>query len=206
MPMSRAVICSTMRAFCSGPPSIGTDAGNFCCELAGELRGVGIVAADDHVAVERSVAVEQFGGHIVEGRNQAHSFGHEFGGLLRGRALPDADGARGASAHAGRERNRGVDEDAAVGHCGFELLQQRSLTFEGHGQHQDVGGRAGGAVFHARNVGLRANFSVECAAARCARCASREPMMIDSPARAQRKREPHAGGACASDDGDGACA
>ena len=95
----------------------GADAGNLCCQFAGELRGVGIVAADDDVAVERSVAVEQFSGYVVEGGDEAHSFGHEFGSLLSGGALPDAESARGASADAGRERDRGVDEDAAVGHC-----------------------------------------------------------------------------------------
>ena len=114
MPMSKAVICSTMRAFSSLPPSMRADARNLGRQFAGELRGVGIVAANDHVAVERSVGAEQFGGNVMEGGDHAHFFGHEFGRLLRGGALPHAESARGASANAGRQRHGGVDEDAAV--------------------------------------------------------------------------------------------
>ncbi len=113
MPMSKAVICSTIRAFSSGPPSMA--------------RTPGILAASSRVSCAASASllqtmtsqssgasvVEQLGGNIVEGGDHAHFFGHKFGGLLRGGTLPYAEGARGASADAGRQRNCGVDEDAA---------------------------------------------------------------------------------------------
>src|SRR5580658_4389089 len=71
----------------------GADAGNFSRQFAGELRGIGIVAADDYVAVHGSVSVEHFGGNVVKGGDHAHFLGHKFGGLLSGRALPDAQSA-----------------------------------------------------------------------------------------------------------------
>ncbi len=91
------------------------DAGNLCRQFAGELPSIGIVAADDDVAVQRSVGAEQFGGNVVEGGDHAHSIGHEFGGLLGGGALPDAESARGASADADSQGHGGVNENAALG-------------------------------------------------------------------------------------------
>jgi hypothetical protein len=38
-------------------PVDSSDAGNLCCEFARELRCVGIIAADDDVAVERRVSI-----------------------------------------------------------------------------------------------------------------------------------------------------
>jgi len=132
-------------------------AGNFCREFAGELRGVGIVAANNDVAVERGIGAEQVGGNIVEGSDHAYAIGNEFGGLLGGGALPDAKSARGASAHADCQGHSGIDEDAALGYGGLEFLEKRGLTFEGNGQHQNVGGGASGAVFHARYLCFASN-------------------------------------------------
>src|SRR5580698_5294767 len=88
----------------------------------------------------------------MKGRDHADFFRDQFSGLLRGRALPHADGARGASAQAGGKRNGGVDEDAAGADRGLELLEQRGLALEGDGQHENVGGGTGGGVFHAGDV------------------------------------------------------
>src|ERR1017187_5918697 len=56
------------------------DAGNLCRQFAGELRGVGIIAGNDDVAVERGVGAEQVGGNVVEGGDHADCFGHALGG------------------------------------------------------------------------------------------------------------------------------
>ena len=58
--------------------------GIFAVSSAGELGGVGVVAADDHVAVESIISIKKFRGQVVECCHHAHSLGHEFGGLLRG--------------------------------------------------------------------------------------------------------------------------
>jgi hypothetical protein len=61
-----------------------THARNLGGEIAGQSARVGIVAADNHVAIERRFSVQEIGGKIVKGRNHTHLFGYEFGGLLRG--------------------------------------------------------------------------------------------------------------------------
>ncbi len=189
--MSRAVICSRMRAFSSLPPSMARTPGIFAARERASCSGVGIVAADDDVAVESFVSVQQFSRKVVKRRRHAHSLGHEFGGLLRGRALPDAERARGAAADSGGERDGGVDENAAGADRGLELLEQRGLALEGNSEDEKIGGGAGGGVFHAGDAGLSLRlFCLIFSAASCARCASREPMMMVSPARAQRRARP----------------
>ncbi len=89
-----------------------------------------------------------------------HALGDEFGGLLRGRALPDAEGARGASADSGGERDRGINQNAAGTNRGLELLEQRGLAFEGNGEHQNIRGGTGSGVFHAGNIALGLRLSV----------------------------------------------
>src|SRR5216683_4142272 len=79
-------------------------AGNLGSQSPYFVGGVGVVAADDDIAVDRSVGIQQFGGGIVERGHHRHSLGNQFGGLLRDGALPDAEGTSGAAAHAGRQR------------------------------------------------------------------------------------------------------
>src|SRR5712692_11518179 len=111
------------------------DTGNFCCQLARDLSGVRVVAADDDIAVERGVSVQQFSGDVVESGDHAHSFGYQFSSLLGGGALPDAEGAGGAPSYSCGERYCGVDEDPARTDCRLELFEQRGLAFEGNGEH-----------------------------------------------------------------------
>src|ERR1700722_1954842 len=133
------------------------DPGNFCCQFAGKLRGVGIVTADYDVAVERRVSAEHLGGNIVECRDHTYTVRNKFCGLLGGGTLPDADGARGPSAHSDGQGYGGIDENAALGDGGFELLQKPRLTFKGYGQRENVGGGAGAGIFHPRYFGLASN-------------------------------------------------
>ena len=92
----------------------GAHAGNLCGQrlllFAWRLR---IITADDHVAVDRTVGVQNFGGSVVKRGHDRNSLGYEFGSLLRGRALPDAESAGGAATDARRQRHGSVDHDAA---------------------------------------------------------------------------------------------
>src|ERR1700722_7487296 len=93
--------------------------------------------------------------------DNADLFRNQFGGLLRGRALPDAEGAWSASGEGGGERNGGVDENAAGGDRRLELFEQRGLTFEGNGQHKNVGGGSGGGIFHSRDTRRLPSFGFD---------------------------------------------
>src|ERR1700722_9394729 len=181
----------------------GADAGNFCGEIAGELSGVGIVATDNDVAVERIVSVEQFGGDVVKCGDHAHTFGDKFGGLLRRGTLPDAESARGASADTRGERHGGVDQNAACGNGRVELLEQRCLAFEGNSEHQQIGGGARGGIFHAGDVGLSAGsfFEVCGDLVGALRVARTDDDGLSGPRPAQS--EAGAGGAGAAEDGNG---
>ena len=148
IPMSSAVICSTMRAFSSFPPSIARTPGNFRCEFARELGRVWIITANNDVAVERLVAIQKLSRNIVKGSDYAHSLGYKFRGLLRRRTLPYAERTRGASSNRRRKRNGRIDKDAALLNCRFQFLEKCSLSFEGDRQHQDIGRGASRAVFH----------------------------------------------------------
>ena len=94
----------------------------------------------------------------MERGDDAHSFGREFGSLLRGRTLPDAQGAGGASADAGSERDCGIDQNGAGADRGLELLEQSGLAFEGHGEYEKIRGGAGGGIFHAGDAGLISDY------------------------------------------------
>jgi hypothetical protein len=63
-------------------------------------------------------------------------FRNQFSRLLRGGTLPDSKSARGAAAHSGGERDRGVDQNAAGANHRLELFEQSGLAFEGYGEHQ----------------------------------------------------------------------
>ena len=85
----------------------------------------------------------------MERRHHRNSLGHEFGGLLRRRTLPDAESAGGAAANAGRQRHGGVDHDAAGTDRRPDLLEQGGVAFERDGEHEQISGGAGGDVFFA---------------------------------------------------------
>src|SRR5208282_4052462 len=124
--------------------------------------------------------------------------------LLRGRALPHAKGATGASPHARGQRDGGIDHDAAWADCRLQLLEQRCLPFEGDGQHQQFAGRAGCGILHPGNLRACAHALTDCLsrllrAGRIAR-ADDDGLARTCPA----QREAGARRAGAADDRDGA--
>ena len=122
--------------------------------------GIRIIAADDHVAVDRTFGVQQFGSDVVKSGHDRDTFRNEFCSLLRSGALPDAECAGRATAHARGQGYRGVNDDAAGTNRRFELLQQRCVAFERDGQHQQVRGGACGGIFVAGNLSVRADLFV----------------------------------------------
>ncbi len=80
---------------------------------------------------------------------------------LRGGALPDAESAGGAAANAGRQRHGGVDHDAAGSNRGLDLLEQGGVAFKRDGEHEQIGGGAGGDVFFTRNFCIAANSCLD---------------------------------------------
>ena len=60
----------------------GADAGNLGGKFARQLRRIGIVTADNDIAVERYVSVEQISREIMKCGNDADFFRHHFGSLL----------------------------------------------------------------------------------------------------------------------------
>src|SRR6201997_51867 len=65
------------------------DAGNLRREFARELCGIGIIAADDDVTIERIVAAQQICRQVVKSRNNTYFLWNKLRGLLRGGTLPD---------------------------------------------------------------------------------------------------------------------
>ena len=55
-----------------------------------ELRGIGVIAAHDDIAVDRRVAVQEIRGDIVKCSHNGNALRNEFGGLLGSRTLPHA--------------------------------------------------------------------------------------------------------------------
>ena len=125
----------------------GAHAGNFCRQRSYRRRGVGVVAADNDVAVNGSIAIQDLGGRVMERGHYRHSRWHEFGSLLCRGTLPDAQSAGGPAAHAGGKRHSGVNHDAAFRDRRLDLLEQGAVAFKRDGEHQQIGGSASGAVF-----------------------------------------------------------
>src|ERR1039457_936008 len=166
------------------------DARNLCRQFAGELCGIGIVAANDDVAVERGVGAEQVGGNVVEGGDHADFFGHEFGCLLGRGALPDAKSARGASADADCEGYGSVDEMLPAVIADFSFLRSEAWPSKGTVSIR-MSEAAQAALFSMPDIlAWPPSLCWMAAAACCARFSSREPMMMVSPARAQRRASP----------------
>src|SRR5438445_5975882 len=71
------------------------------------------------------------------------------------RTSPHTESAGGTSPHAACKRHSGIDQDATWANRWFELLEQRSLAFEGNSKHKQVSGRAGIRIFRARYLYIR---------------------------------------------------
>src|SRR5208283_1409158 len=126
--------------------------GDLRREFHRKLRGILVVAAYDYVAIDIVVSSEFFCGQVVECGRDRNALRNKFRRLLRRRALPYAEGAAGAATDARSERNGGVDQNAAGADRGFQLLQQFGLSCERHGEHEQIGGGAGGRIFHSGNL------------------------------------------------------
>ena len=86
--------------------------------------------------------------------------------------------------------------------AGLSCLRSEAWRFEGNSQHQDVGGGAGGAVFHAGHFGSRPDFLLDgCGCLLRALFVARTDDDGFSGAR-PAQGESHARGAGASDDRD----
>src|SRR5208337_1805266 len=107
-------------------------------EFHRDLHGIRIVTAYDHVAIDVGIAIEHVRRNVVECCRDGNAFGYKLSRLLCSRALPNANGAAGASADTCSQRNGGINQDAALTHCSLQLLEQRSLTFKWHGEHQQI--------------------------------------------------------------------
>src|SRR5467141_1763267 len=75
----------------------GAQPGNLGGQLADELRGSGIIAADDDITLDRTVAVQHLGRAVMKRSHYGYAFGDEFCSLLCGRALPYPERAMGSA-------------------------------------------------------------------------------------------------------------
>ena len=82
------------------PAIDGSQSRNLAGQFTHELSGVGIIAADDHIALDRIIAVHDIGGAILKRCDHGYTFGDQFGALLSGRALPHTERPTGAAANA----------------------------------------------------------------------------------------------------------
>jgi hypothetical protein len=114
----------------------GADAGNLGGQIAHDLDGSGIVAANNHIAVDWTIDIEQFGSCVVKGGYDGNALGHKLSSLLRCGALPDAQCAGRRDRQRLRLRNGRINDDAAGTNRGLELLQQRGVTFEWNCEHE----------------------------------------------------------------------
>src|ERR1700694_5640781 len=174
------------------------------CEFHRYLCGIWIIAAHDDVAIDIVIAVEHFRRNVLECGDDRNALRAKLSRLLGSRALPHADGPTGASANARSQRNGGIDQDAARADRRLQLLQQRCLPFEGHGEHQQIAGGAGCRIFQSRNLSIRARPLVDCLCRLLCSCGIARGD-DDSLSRARpAQREAGAGRAGAADDCDGA--
>src|SRR4029077_17890639 len=119
------------------------------------LRGIRIIAAYDHITIDIFIAVQYIRRNVVECRCDRNALRNQLRRLLRSRTLPNANGASGASAHARSQWNGSIDQDAARTNRGLQLLQQRRLSLERHGEHHQIASGTGSRTFHPRNWSIR---------------------------------------------------
>src|SRR5579872_407225 len=123
---------------------------NFSRQFTYALSSVFIVAADDHVTIDRACSFEKVGGQIMKRGHNYHTFGHKFGRLLRCRPLPDSESAGRLTPDTGSQRDGGVNEYLAGAQCGFDVLQGFSVRFERNSESNDFGIGASEPVLGAR--------------------------------------------------------
>src|SRR5262249_7740037 len=73
--------------------------GDLACQFARDLKGPGIVAAHDHVAIHASISGEQVSGDVLKSCRHRHVLWHQLRRLLCSRALPYAQHLRSTPAH-----------------------------------------------------------------------------------------------------------
>jgi hypothetical protein len=92
-----------------------------------------LVAADEHVLVERVVEVaEDRGAHRVQRGDDPHALGDHLGDLLGSRALPHADRPRRLAGDRRRQRDRRVDDELPRAQVLLEVRQRLGLRAERH--------------------------------------------------------------------------
>ena len=75
------------------------------------------------------VAIQHFRRNVLECCDDGDTFGNQFRRLLCRRTLPHSESPTGASADARRQRNGGIDQNAAGKDRRLQLFQQRRLAF-----------------------------------------------------------------------------
>src|ERR1700759_303766 len=98
------------------------NSGNFSRQFTDTLARVFVVAAYDHVAINRCFLLKKIGGQIVKRGHHDHPIGYKFRGLLRSRALPDAESTRGFATDARGERDSGIYENLSGTQRRFDVL------------------------------------------------------------------------------------
>src|ERR1700733_10744310 len=182
----------------------GAYARNLHGEFYRNLRGIRIIAAHDHVAVDivGEVAVEHICRDVLKCCHYGNALWNQLRRLLRRGALPHAEGAAGASADACSEWNRSIDQNAPRADRRLQLFEQCGLAFERNGEHKEIAGGAGRRIFHPGNLSMGTDAFAD--RLRCLlgadRIARTDDHGFSRACPAQRKA--CAGGASASDHGD----
>ena len=83
-------------------PMEGPHAGDFLSQFVGHLPGAIVITANNDVTLNPGLAVQKNRRQILKGSSHGHAFRHQFGRLLGGRPLPDAQCPRRPPAHDGR--------------------------------------------------------------------------------------------------------
>ena len=86
------------------------NSGNFSRQFANPPSSIFVIAANDHVTIDRAALMEQVGSQVVKRGDHCYPVGHKLRSLLRRRALPDSESARVFAANACRQRDGSVDE------------------------------------------------------------------------------------------------
>jgi len=137
-PISSAVICSRMRGILEFAAIDGAQPGNLGGQLADELRGSGIIAADDDITLDRTVAVQHLGRAVMKRSTTVTPLGTSSAVCCAAEPChtPSVRWARPPTPEAkGTVASIRTLPDL---NAGFQLLQQSGLTFEGYGQRQQI--------------------------------------------------------------------
>src|ERR1700688_2803544 len=116
----------------------GANSRNFARQFADALSTFFIIAANDHIAINRTTLLQKVRGQIVKRRNYCDPFGNKFSSLLCSRTLPYAESARRFPADAGRQRYSCVHKNLPGTQRRFDVLQHVSLRFKGHREDDNL--------------------------------------------------------------------